>query len=66
MDWITIGTPDGGDPLANEDALGSILDFFNLSCNPALLDLMVGAHATMAAWNHNTKYHTMLETGNPL
>ena len=58
---IMIGTPNRGDPLANEAA--SIPPFFfdisNFFCRPALDDLKTGSDATNAHDNPNTKYFTI-------
>src|SRR5689334_3749868 len=64
---IMIGTPNRGDPLANEAA--SIPPFFfdisNFFCRPALDDLKTGSDATNAHDNPNTKYFTIYGDWNP-
>jgi hypothetical protein len=64
---IMIGTPNRGDPLANEAA--SIPPFFfdltNFFCIPALYDLKIGADDTNTQDNHNTNYYTIYGDWNP-
>jgi pimeloyl-ACP methyl ester carboxylesterase len=63
---IMIGTPNGGDPLANEEAgFPPFFDFSNFFCRPALYDLEIGADDTKAQDNHNTKYFTIYGDWNP-
>jgi pimeloyl-ACP methyl ester carboxylesterase len=63
---IMIGTPNGGDPLANKAAaFPPFFDFFNLFCRPALYDLEIGAADTTARVNLNTKYYTISGNWNP-
>jgi pimeloyl-ACP methyl ester carboxylesterase len=64
---IMIGTPNGGDILANEIASnpGLNFDFINLSCRPALYDIEIGAADTVAPENENTKYYTIAGDWNP-
>jgi hypothetical protein len=63
---VMIGTPNGGDPLANEVAdFADFADFFtffdwtNFFCRPALYDLKIGADDTNAEENQNTNYYTI-------
>ena len=64
---IMIGTPNGGDILANKVLAtpGLNFGFFNLSCRPALDDLKIGAHDTRVPTNPNTNYYTIAGTWNP-
>jgi hypothetical protein len=63
---IMIGTPNGGDLLANEEAgFPPFFDFSNFFCRPALYDLEIGADDTKAQDNHNTKYFTIYGDWNP-
>lgn len=71
---IMIGTPNGGDPLANEGVAAAEtanfflpgFDFFiNSSCRPALDNFAIGADATKAMENENTKYYTIYGDWNP-
>ncbi|MFZ0513730.1 MAG: hypothetical protein WAM14_19140 [Candidatus Nitrosopolaris sp.] len=73
---VMIGTPNGGDTLANEAAnlaeLGDAYPFFpyyhdwyNLFCRPALNDLTTGAPATESPENINTKYYTIYGNWDP-
>jgi hypothetical protein len=62
---IMIGTPNGGNPLANEAASFSpLFDFLNF-CTPALYDLEIGADDTNVQENQNTKYCTIYGDWNP-
>lgn len=58
---VMIGTPNGGDPIANQVLLtpGLNFDFFDVSCRPALGDLEIGASDTQVPANPNTNYHTI-------
>jgi pimeloyl-ACP methyl ester carboxylesterase len=58
---IMIGTPNGGDLLANEAISNPwrIWDYLNISCLPALYDLQVGAHDTITNQNMHTNYHVI-------
>jgi hypothetical protein len=60
---IMIGTPNGGDPLANEGAQS--FDPFNVTCRPALFDLEIGADDTMVENNPHTNYYTIYGVWNP-
>jgi len=63
---IMIGTPNGGDPLANEQAsIPPLFDFTNFFCRPALYDLEIGADDTKVPENHNTSYYTIYGDWNP-
>jgi len=69
---IMIGTPNGGDTLANQAAnfadfvgLFPFSDLFNFFCRPALYDLEIGADATNSAENNNTQYYTIYGDWNP-
>jgi triacylglycerol esterase/lipase EstA (alpha/beta hydrolase family) len=70
---VMIGTPNGGDTLANDAANYAEFtgmfpfsqDWFNLFCRPALYDLKIGADATNSAENNNTKYYTIYGSWNP-
>jgi pimeloyl-ACP methyl ester carboxylesterase len=66
---VMIGTPNGGDPLANNAAdLANFFTFYdwtNFFCRPALYDLEVGASDTNAAENLNTNYYTIYGDWNP-
>jgi pimeloyl-ACP methyl ester carboxylesterase len=63
---IMIGTPNGGDPLANEAASYSpFLNFLNFYCTPALYDIEIGADDTNAQQNQNTNYYTIYGDWNP-
>jgi pimeloyl-ACP methyl ester carboxylesterase len=71
---IMIGTPNGGDPLANEGVAAAEtaniflpgFDFFtNSSCRPALDNLVIGADATKAMEIESTKYYTIYGDWNP-
>jgi pimeloyl-ACP methyl ester carboxylesterase len=63
---VMIGTPNGGDILANYVANWAVVsswfpwfDLANSYCRPALYDLEIGAHATKSPENNNTKYYTI-------
>jgi triacylglycerol esterase/lipase EstA (alpha/beta hydrolase family) len=65
---IMIGTPNGGDPLANPLAIAAKFASIYTSnnspntvdfCTPALYDLQTNANDTMSAENNNTKYYTI-------
>jgi len=60
---IMIGTPNGGDPLADEGAQS--IDPFNLTCRPALFDLETGADDTTVENNPHTNYYTIYGVWNP-
>lgn len=73
---IMIGTPNGGNPLANELLAAAAAEttsiflpgfelFINSSCRPALDNLAVGADATKAMENKSTKYYTIYGDWNP-
>lgn len=68
---VMIGTPNGGDVLANYVANygnftnGFFPDMFNLFCRPALYDLKIGADDTNSAENNNTKYYTIYGNWTP-
>lgn len=63
---IMIGTPNGGDPLANEAATFSpLFNFFNISCRPALFDLETGADDTIVMNSPHTNHYTIYGDWNP-
>jgi pimeloyl-ACP methyl ester carboxylesterase len=63
---IMIGTPNRGDPLANEAAsVPPFFDFTNFFCRPAVYDLKIGADDTNAHDNPNTNYYTIYGDWNP-
>ncbi|HEY7081742.1 MAG TPA: alpha/beta fold hydrolase [Nitrososphaeraceae archaeon] len=72
---IMIGTPNGGNPLANELVAAAAKTasiflpdfdlFINSSCRPALDNLAIGADATKAMENESTKYYTIYGDWNP-
>jgi pimeloyl-ACP methyl ester carboxylesterase len=64
---IMIGTPNGGDRLANEvlSTPGLTFDFYNLACRPALDDLEFGANDTQVPANPHTNYHTIAGNWSP-
>jgi triacylglycerol esterase/lipase EstA (alpha/beta hydrolase family) len=64
---IMIGTPNSGDPLANEvlSTPGLTFDFFNLACRPALDDLKIDADDTQVPANPHTDYHTIAGNWDP-
>ncbi|HEY7573343.1 MAG TPA: hypothetical protein VH796_18445 [Nitrososphaeraceae archaeon] len=72
---IMIGTPNGGNPLANElmAAAAKTVSIFlpgfdlviNSSCRPALDNLAIGADATKAMENESTNYYTIYGDWNP-
>src|SRR5215469_16618193 len=64
---IMIGTPNGGDILANEvlSTPGLNFDFFNVSCRPALDNLAIGANDTQVPANPHTNYYTIAGNWNP-
>jgi pimeloyl-ACP methyl ester carboxylesterase len=66
---VMIGTPNGGDILANDVAAAVSFpftpDWYNMFCRPALYDLKIGADATTSAENNNTKYYTIYGDWSP-
>jgi pimeloyl-ACP methyl ester carboxylesterase len=60
---VMIGTPNGGDPLADEGAQS--IDPFNVTCRPALFDLETGAYDTTVENNPHTNYYTIYGIWNP-
>jgi pimeloyl-ACP methyl ester carboxylesterase len=66
---IMIGTPNGGDTLADAAAtqipLLPIPDWYNMFCRPALYDLETSAMDVHAAQNIHTKYYTIYGDWNP-
>jgi triacylglycerol lipase len=72
---IMIGTPNGGNPLANELLAAAAKTasiflpgfelFINSSCRPALDNLATGADATKTMENESTKYYTIYGDWNP-
>jgi pimeloyl-ACP methyl ester carboxylesterase len=63
VNLIMIGTPNGGDPLADEGAQS--IDPLNLTCRPALFDLETGAYDTTVANNPHTNSYTIYGVWNP-
>jgi triacylglycerol lipase len=64
---IMIGTPNSGDPLANEvlSTPGLTFDFFNLACRPALDDFKIDADDTQVPANPHTDYHAIAGNWDP-
>jgi pimeloyl-ACP methyl ester carboxylesterase len=64
---IMIGTPNGGDPIANRVAAmhPPYTDPFNLYCRPALDDIKVGADDTYSSKNQHTTYYVIYGDWNP-
>jgi pimeloyl-ACP methyl ester carboxylesterase len=67
---IMIGTPNGGDPLADDtirfNAFNPYFYFFpSFFCTPALFDLETFADDTHVRENHNTQYYTIYGNWTP-